>query len=36
MVINRLINDRLWDVEDNPKWKLEDNNKYHYDIDSKE
>jgi hypothetical protein len=36
LVIDRLINERLWDVEDNPKWKLEDSNKYHYDIDNKE
>jgi hypothetical protein len=36
LVINRLINEHLWDVEDNPKWKLEDNNKYHYDINNKE
>ena len=32
MVIDRLINERQWDVEDSPKWTLEDSNRYHYDV----
>jgi hypothetical protein len=31
-VIQRIINHRKWDVEDNKKWVTEDSNSYYYDI----
>jgi hypothetical protein len=36
LVIDRLINDRQWDVEDSAKWTTEDSNRYHYDIETPE
>lgn len=32
--IDRLVNSRLWDVEDGSKWTTEDSNRYNYDIKS--
>jgi hypothetical protein len=34
-LIERLINTRLWDVEDADKWRTSDDNKYFYDIETK-
>lgn len=34
LVIDRLINDRQWDVEDAAKWTTEDSNRYHYDVEA--
>ena len=34
LVIDRLINEKLYDVEDAAKWTTEDNNKYFYNIES--
>lgn len=35
LVIDRLINEHKWDVEDNPKYILEDNNRYNYEENNK-
>ncbi len=31
-LVKRLVNTRLWDVEDAEKWRTADNDDYHYDI----
>jgi len=31
-LVKRLVNTRLWDVEDAQKWRTADNDEYHYDI----
>lgn len=36
LVIDRLINERQWDVEDASKWMTEDSNRYNYDINTKD
>jgi hypothetical protein len=33
LVIDRLINERQWDVEDADKWVTEDSDRYNYDIE---
>jgi hypothetical protein len=35
-VIERIINDYKWDVENQNKWMLEDSDKFYYDINIKE
>jgi hypothetical protein len=35
-VIERIINDYKWDVENQNKWMLEDSDKFYYDINTKE
>jgi hypothetical protein len=32
-VIDRIINERIWDVENQEKWKLEDSDKFNYNIE---
>lgn len=32
MVCERLISDRLWTVEDKPKWRLSDDERYHFEV----
>lgn len=36
LVIDRLINERSWDVEDADKWMTEDSDRYHYDVESRD
>ena len=36
VVIDRLINTHIWDVEDASKWVAEDSNRYNYDIKTTE
>jgi hypothetical protein len=36
LVIDRLINERSWDVEDAAKWMTEDSNRYDYDIEDRD
>jgi hypothetical protein len=31
-VIDRIINERIWDVENQEKWKLEDSDRFNYNI----
>jgi len=34
-LVNRLINETLWDVEDGDKWITSDDNNYDYDVVAK-